>query len=186
MRRPQLFSLSAVLVVSVMTGAVWAAPTTPTHAPPPRAVAPAKTTAPRARAAAPKTASAPVVAHDPKAPPIGVPASIDARMRGRLMTMNRSGEIVPGSELVVGRIQKHPKENLWAYSYVNRDGMIWRTDFVRVRRGKAVFYNATGLTEQTGLVNEMMAGPRDGLATVVSDDAFIDHGAWPLAATEPR
>lgn len=184
MRVPHVLAL-AVVVASVSVAAVGSAsPPAPPRAPAAKAPAPAKApAAPRARAA-PKATPAVVTVQNPKVAPVGVPVDADAQMRGHMMTY-RGGAIVPGEPFVVGKIQKHPKANLWAYSYVNRDGLVWRTDFVRVQRGKVTFYNATGLTEERGLVNEMMAGPHDGLANVIVDDAFVGHGAWPLAATTP-
>lgn len=183
MRIQHLLALS-ILAAFASTASVGSA--TP-PAPPPRAPAPKAPVkapaAPRARAA-PKASPVVVTAQNPKVAPVGVPGDADAQMRGHQMTY-RGGAIVPGDPFVVGKIQKHPTRNLWAYSYVNREGMIWRTDFVRVQKGKVTFYNSTGLTEDRGLVNEMMAGPHDGLSTSVLDETFVGHGAWPLAATVP-
>lgn len=104
---------------------------------------------------------------DPKRCPEGVPLVADQEMRR--------------GNFVVGTIRKHPTERIWAYEYVNRDGLHWRTDFVRMEREGPVYYNSTGLTDDRGLISRMMGNQHTGCSTYDLNRAFMNSGAWPLA-----
>jgi len=113
------------------------------------------------------SASAKPPAQDASRCPEGVPVVADQEMRR--------------GNFVVGSIRKHPTQKIWAYEYVNRDGLIWRTDFVKMERAKPVYYQSTGLTDDRGLINRMMGNQHTGCSTSDLNEAFMNSGAWPLA-----